>query len=404
MNVRITPQKLCGSILVPPSKSVSHRALICSALCSGKSTIHNLLDCEDTWATIDALNALGADIKFENGTADVNGISIPSEKADIFCRESGSTLRFMIPVAAALGAESSFSGAGKLPERPITPYFDEFPNHGAEFLTKEMPYKLKGKLTAGDYKVRGDISSQFITGYMTALPLCGGESRITLTSELQSKPYADLTADVMKSFGVTVNEDENGYVIPAGQNYTAREFTVEADMSQAAFFLVADAIGGNVTAANLRQDSVQGDREIIDIVKKFSENGGKAFDIDAQQIPDLVPILTVLACFADGVSHITGCERLRIKESDRLAAISEELNKLGAKVTAGADYLEITGVKSLNGGICDAHNDHRIAMSIAVASQRCTSPVVINGAECVAKSYPHFYEDFRKLGGIADVI
>lgn len=403
MNLRITPAFLGGNVNVPPSKSISHRALIAAALADGESTIENLLDCADTDATIGALAALGAKIEYNDSTARVTGISMPNKSAEINCRESGSTLRFMIPVAAALGANSEFCGAGKLPERPITPFFELLPEHGVKFLTEKMPYRISGRLTGGNYSIAGNISSQFITGFLMAFPLTGENCKINITTRLESKGYIDLTIDVMERFGVHVEEAENSYSIAENSTYKPCNFSVEADLSQAAFFLVANAIGSDISINGINPNSRQGDREILDIVQKFGKNC-TPFSVDASQIPDLVPILTVLACFADGVSEITGCQRLRIKECDRLAAISEELNKLGAKVEIIGDSLKITGVKELHGGECDAWNDHRIAMSLAVASTRCTSPVVIRGAECVTKSYPHFFEDFKMLGGIADVI
>lgn len=403
MDLKITPAFLGGNINVPPSKSISHRALIAAALAGGESTVEKLLDCADTDATIGALTALGAKIEYNGSTARVTGISKPNESAVINCRESGSTLRFMIPVAAALGADSEFLGAGKLPERPITPFFELLPEHGVKFLTEKMPYKISGQLTDGDFAIAGNISSQFITGLLMAFPLTSEDCKIRVTTKLESKGYIDLTIDVMERFGVHVEETENGYLVAKNSAYKPCKFEVEADLSQAAFFLVANAIGSDISINGINPNSKQGDRAILDIVQKFEKNRA-AFSVDASQIPDLVPILTVLACFADGVSEITGCERLRIKECDRLAAISEELNKLGARVEIIGDSLKITGVKELHGGECDAWNDHRIAMSLAIASTRCTAPVVIRGAECVSKSYPQFFEDFKRLGGIADVI
>ncbi len=403
MNIKITPAFLKGKILVPPSKSISHRALIAAALADGESRIYNLLDCVDTVATIEALTALGAEIRREGNCTVVKGISAPAKTADIDCRESGSTLRFILPVAAALGCNASFSGRANLPNRPITPYFTEFEKHGVKFLTKTMPYNIEGKLSGGVYEIAGNISSQFITGFLFALSLLEEDSIIKITSPLESKPYVDLTIDAMKAFGVEVTEKEGAYEIKGGQKYKPCEYTVEADMSQAAFFCVAKAIGGNPEILGLNPDSRQGDREILRITEEF-ERTGKAFDYNASQTPDLVPILAVLGCFGEGTTNIRGCERLRIKESDRLAVISGELNKLGAKIKIVDDSLVIEGVKELHGGECDSWTDHRIPMSIAVASQRCTAPVIINGAECVSKSYPNFFEDFRMLGGIADVI
>jgi len=404
MDIKIFPSLLHGKITVPASKSISHRALICAALADGRSVLHNVLDCEDTRATTDALAALGAHITKNGDTTVVDGIKIPAGEADIDCRESGSTLRFMIPIAAALGTKTIFRGKANLPNRPITPYLTEFPKHGVTFDTGRMPYTISGKLNGGIFPVTGDISSQFITGYMLALPLTGTDSVIKLTSELSSRPYAELTADVMNTFGCPVNIGEDDFSVSAGASFKPREYTVEADMSQAAFFLVANAVGGNTEPVNLNYESVQGDRAIIGMTRDFMQNGGKAFDVDAENIPDLVPILTVLACFANGESHITGCARLRIKECDRLAAISTELNRLGADIKEEADSLTIHGIRSLHGGDCKTYSDHRIAMSLAIASQRCTEPLIIRGADCVSKSYPDFFKDFSMLGGKYDVI
>ncbi len=406
MNIVITPKPLAGRVVIPPSKSISHRALICAALSKGESEINGVLECEDIDATTDALTALGAEIRTENGVTYVKGIEDTPSYAEINCRESGSTLRFMMPVCAALGVETIFTGTGKLPTRPITPYLDQFPKHGVEFVSDTLPYHIKGKLNAGVYPVTGDISSQFITGLMFAMPLLEGASSIVLTSPLQSKPYADITVNCMRSFGIETLEINGNYNIKGVQHYTPAKFTVEGDCSQAAFFAVANELGSNIELAGVNKNSVQGDRAVFNIIDStISINGSySGFDIDASDIPDLVPVLTVLACFAEGTSHIRGCKRLRIKESDRLVSISTVLNSLGADVRIVNDELEINGVKELSGGVCSSFNDHRIAMSLAVASQRCTSPLTITGAECVAKSYPTFFEDFRALGGEYDVV
>lgn len=406
MNIVIEPKTLSGEIKVPPSKSISHRALICAALSKGESRITDLLGCEDIDATCDALAALGASFRTEGNETYVTGIETPPEKAEINCRESGSTLRFLIPVAAALGVEAVFTGCGKLPTRPITPYIDEFSKHGVEFISDSMPYHIKGKLTSGVFSVPGDISSQFITGLLFALPLMEGNSTITLTSPLQSKPYADITLQCMKSYGIETLEFNGNYSVRGVQEYKPTAYTVEGDCSQAAFFAVANQIGSNIDLVGINSNSVQGDRAVFDIINnmiKIGENYS-GFDVDATDIPDLVPILTVLAAFADGTSNIRGCKRLRIKESDRLESISTVLNSLGANVTIVNDELEIVGVKELSGGVCSSFNDHRIAMSLAIASQRCTGPLTITDAECVAKSYPTFFEDFRSLGGEYDVV
>ena len=406
MNIEITPNTLSGEIRIPPSKSFSHRALICAALSKGESQITDLLGCEDIDATCEALTALGAEIRTEDGVTYVKGIRNPPKYAEINCRESGSTLRFLIPVAAALGVEAVFTGCGKLPTRPITPYIEEFKKHGVEFISAEMPYHIKGKLTSGVFSMPGDVSSQFITGLLFALPLIEGSSTIVMTSPLQSKPYADITIQCMKDHGVETLEFNGNYTVKGIQEYKASDYNVEGDCSQAAFFAVANQIGSDLTLLGINPNSVQGDRAIFDIIEKMIKIGDNysGFDIDASDIPDLVPILTVLAAFADGTSYIRGCKRLRIKESDRLESISTVLNSLGANVTIVNDELEIVGVKELSGGVCSSFNDHRIAMSLAIASQRCTDKLTITDAECVAKSYPTFFEDFRSIGGEYDVV
>lgn len=406
MNIKIQPGKLSGAVTIPPSKSISHRALICAALSKGESEIRGLLECEDIDATRDALETLGASFRTEDDVTYVTGIENPPEKAEINCHESGSTLRFLIPVAAALGVEATFYGTGKLPTRPITPYIEEFPKHGVQFISKEMPYHIKGKLTAGQFPVTGDISSQFITGLLFAMPLLNGASTIVLTSPLQSKPYADITIDCMRNFGIETLEFDGNYTVKGIQQYKATKFTVEGDCSQAAFFAVANCLGSNIELKGVNPQSVQGDRAVFDIINNMIKIGQNysGFDVDASDIPDLVPILTVLAAFADSPSHIRGCKRLRIKESDRLESISSVLNSLGADVRIVNDELEINGVSELHGGVCSSCNDHRIAMSLAIASTRCTEPLTITDAECVGKSYPTFYEDFRSIGGDYDVV
>ena len=400
-NIKITPSKLSGTVHVPASKSISHRALICAALAKGTSVIDNLLECDDTDATIRILSSMGARIHKEGTKTIIEGIIAANKEVKADCFESGSTLRFLIPVAAALGCSSEFTGRAKLPQRPITPYFTELTKNGIVFETTEMPYRFSGQLKAGTYTIAGDISSQFISGLLFALPLLDGDSEIVITSPLQSKAYVDITIASLNNFGITVSEIEHGYLVPGNQEFKSQETSIEADMSQAAFYVVSNAIGSDIKIEGLNKNSLQGDRAILDIV---SSANGNAFDIDASQIPDLVPILTVLAAFSKGTSHITNCGRLRLKESDRLAVITKELNKLGADITENTDSLTINGVEALHGGICESHLDHRIPMSLTIASTRSTEPIIINGAECVSKSYPNFFEDFRALGGKADVI
>ncbi|MBO5575588.1 MAG: 3-phosphoshikimate 1-carboxyvinyltransferase [Ruminococcus sp.] len=401
MVVTILPKKLKGEVNVPPSKSVAHRLVIAAALAEGRSVVKNLSFSKDITATVNAMRALGAQIDIKGDTAVIRGIEKVPEKAVIDCCESGSTLRFLIPVACALGVETTFLGQGKLPQRPITPYIEELPKHGAEFVYEgTMPFTVKGRLECGEYKLRGDISSQFVTGLMFALALLKGESRITLTSPLESKPYVDITADCLSKCGAQIICDENGYTVK-GAALHAFEETTEADYSQAAFFYVANSLGSSVKIKGLNEKSYQGDKKIVEICEEivYNNNGSlKPFELDCSDIPDLVPILAVLASFCEGKSRIYNVGRLRIKESDRLEAVRCCLNAMGGNVTAGQDFLVIEGAKSLEGAKVDCFNDHRIAMAMAVASTRCKSPVTLVGAQCVEKSYPDFFDVLKTLG------
>ncbi len=408
-NVEITPKLLKGSVIAPPSKSQAHRLLICSALAKGTSRVSNISLSKDIIATISALEAIGAKININADVATINGIDIVNSTAKINCNESGSTLRFIIPIVTALGINTEFFGEGKLPERPITPYLLELTKNGVTFnYNNTMPFSVSGGLSAGEFIIDGGISSQFITGLLFALPLLNGNSQIILTSKLQSKPYVDITIDCLSKFGVEIVENENGYFIKGNQVYKPCDTSVEGDFSQAAFFYVASAIGNNIQILNIFEQSFQGDKKIIEIISSIGYNKNtnllKPFKIDASDIPDIVPILTVLASFCEGTSEIFNVARLRIKESDRLASISKCINEIGGNVIAEADKLIITGVKSFNGGTVDSFNDHRIAMSMAIAATRCTKPLTILNAKCVEKSYPNFFEDYKKLGGEFNVI
>lgn len=401
MNIRITPTPLSGGVDIPASKSVAHRLIIAAALAKGRSVIDNVYPSKDILATIGAMKALGAGITLEGDRAVIDGITEPPKKATVDCCESGSTLRFLIPVACALGVETTFIGSGRLPERPITPYLEELPKHGIEFdYDDTMPFTVRGRLTGGEFRIAGDISSQFITGLLLALPLVEGDSRIVLTSHLESKPYVDITRGCLEQFGCKVAELSDGYAV-SGTALAACSCAVEGDYSQAAFFIVANALGSNVNIRGLNVNSFQGDKKIVEICEKmvYNENGGlKPFDIDCSDIPDLVPILAVLGCFCEGRSYIRNAARLRIKECDRLAAVSESLNALGGRVTELPDELIIDGVGELAGGIVPDFNDHRIPMAMTVASTRSRGAVTILGAQCVSKSYPDFFEVCRSLG------
>lgn len=388
--------------------------LIAAALAGGVSEISNISASEDIDATVGALAALGAKIFREGNTYTVMGIKTPAASAVIDCRESGSTMRFIIPIAAALGCSCEFRGKGKLPERPITPYIRELGKNGAVITKTEgvMPFVMNGTLKGGDYVLEGDISSQFITGLLFALPLCSGNSVIRLASKLESKPYADMTVEALSRFGITIDESEDKdglpvYRIRGGQKYRSADVSVEGDYSQAAFYFAANALGSEIKVDNLSEKSVQGDKKILEIIggisyNKINDSGLRrlpAFSADVSDIPDLVPILAVLGCFTDGTSRITGAKRLKIKESDRLEAIASALGNIGGKITVKDDSLEIEPVTGFHGGVIDGCNDHRIVMASAIASTMADGEITITGAEAVAKSYPDFWTDFASLGG-----
>ena len=414
-NVTIKPSGLCGTVKIPPSKSDVHRAIICAALAKGVSTVSPVAFSEDISATIDCIKALGAEVSVDGDKLTINSTKIFENKTAVFdCRESGSTVRFFIPVAAAGGVNGTFNGKGRLPQRPLGVYTDLLPKHGVECITSGgLPFEIKGQLASGKFDVPGDISSQFITGLLFALPLLDGDSVIHLTSPLQSKGYIDMTISVQKQFGVEIDVDGEDYIIKGNQKYKPCDYITEGDWSQAAFFLVGGAIGGDVTAEGVKKDSFQGDKEIVELLKRFGadvEQGDysvrckagnlRAIDIDASQIPDLVPILAVCASFAEGTTRIYNAERVRLKESDRLAAISDCLNGCGGNVAETEDGLLIKGAESIRGGFAEGYNDHRIVMSMAIAALRSESEIVISDRESIAKSYNEFFKDYNLIGGV----
>ena len=386
MDITITPHKLSGPVTPPPSKSQAHRALIASGLARG-GRVDNLADSQDIRATRRCLEALltrpGADLPL------------------LDCGESGSTLRFLIPVALALRGGARLTGGGRLLERPLGPYVSAFKNQGI-FLgpDPETPQFLRaeGTLQAGRFEFPGDVSSQFITGMLYALPLLEGDSEIVLTSPLESKGYVDMTLDVLERFGVRVQPTGDGYVVPGGQTYRPCDFTVEADWSQAGFWYAANGLGNSVKILGMDTGSKQGDKVMAPYYVKLCGPGEVVLDVS--QCPDLVPALAVQAALRKGeITYIVNAARLRIKESDRLDTVTTELCKLGARVAQTPDSLAIQGVEGLTGGTVEAHNDHRIAMMLAVAATRASGDMTIRGAESVNKSYPNFWEDYKSLGG-----
>ena len=417
-NVNVEPSQLNGTVAIPPSKSDVQRAIICGALSRGKCVISPVDLSEDIKATIGCVETLGAKVNISEGVLTIDGSEMfKGNNYQIFCNESGSLLRFIIPVVSAMGISATFTGAGRLPERPIGIYLDCLPKAGVKCTTKSgLPLTVEGQLQAGTFEIPGNVSSQFITGLLFALPLLKEDSKIILTSPLESVAYVDITINVMKKFGVIIETTDYGYFVKGNQKYIPKNYTTEGDWSNAAFFMTAAAIKGDITVTGVDKNSAQGDKEIAEILKRFgakvefTDNGVrvqkgdlKATDIDARQIPDLVPILAVCATFAEGTTHITGAERLRIKESDRLSAIANAINKLGGNVIEKPDGLVITGVKSLKGGTVQGVNDHRIVMAMSVATLMATDTVTITDMESIKKSFPNYFEEYNRLGGISYV-
>ncbi len=403
MNIKINPTKLKGYVNIPASKSIAHRMLICSALANGKSIIGNINYSKDIEATINAMKALGAEIFTDKNNAEINGIVHIPEKSVIDCNESGSTLRFIIPVATALGIKTEFHGRGRLPQRPIDIYTRELSKHGITFdYNNTMPFTVSGQLSNGIYEIEGNVSSQFITGLLFALPLLNGDSEIVMTSHLESQPYVDITINVLKKFGIIIEETEKGFHIKGNQTYKTYSGNVEGDFSQAAFFYVANSLGSSIMLGNLNTNSVQGDKKIIEIINQTEQNG--FFNADCSDIPDLVPVLAVLASFGKKTSTIYNAERLKIKESNRLETTAELINNLGGDVKITSDGLIIRPTNNMHGGTIESFGDHRIVMAGAVMATALKEELIINGAEAVTKSYPDFFEDYKKLGGNVNVI
>ncbi len=419
--VKINPSVLSGTVQAPPSKSYAHRAVISAFLSGAECKIKNLHLSADISATLDCAAQLGAKWKYikKTHTASIKKVEAPSSPLMLDCGESGSTLRFFIPIAMAMANEARFTGHGRLMERPLDPYFEIFNGKKIKYELNDGVLWVKGRLTPGVYEIDGTVSSQFITGLLFALPLLDGDSKIKIKGALTSKAYIDITLDVMKKFGIEIkNQDYASFIIKGNQKYKSQNYTDEGDFSNGAFWLVAGALGCDVTCRGLEESSLQGDKKIIDIIKRTGatvERKGKTelaahpsanmhgITVDVDEIPDLVPVLAVLFSFCKGKSRIENAGRLRIKESDRLSAITAELTKMGAHITEGKDFLEIEGCQVLGGAELSSWNDHRIAMAVSIAACRCEGEISIEGAKkAVAKSYPDFFEDYNMLGGNAE--
>ena len=406
-----------GNVQVPPSKSVAHRMLICAALSDAPCTIVCQSVNRDMEATMNCLNALGANITYADGKFSVQPITEVRKGATLDCGESGSTLRFLLPVAAALGADATFIGQGRLPERPLSPLYEEMTAHGVKMTENgRMPLKCSGKLPAGLYTIDGGISSQFISGLLMALPLTGIQSKIAVTGKQESSSYIGLTLNALSQFGIDIQTVTDGYIIPSGQEFTSADaqVSVEGDWSAAAFWITAGVAGSKpVTCTGLNYEcSAQGDRRIVDVLRSMGADitttAGTitarpskltAAQIDCADIPDLVPILAVAASSAQGTTIFDNIRRLRIKESDRVQSILQLLGMAGIYAFASDNTLTVTGGPARS---CtyDPSGDHRMAMAAAVLASAKNVKITISDAECTAKSYPAFFDDFNALGGI----
>ena len=415
MDLQIIPKKLSGAVTPPPSKSQAHRLLIAAALSGGVSVLHGLAESQDIQATRRCLSALGAGMEdLPDGALRVHGLGhgivMAPPYALLDCGESGSTLRFLIPVALLVQGEASFTGRGRLMERPLKPYEDLFREKGVAWKLEDNVLTVNGgrgydalALDSGAYRLPGNVSSQFFTGLLFALPLLNGDSILVSTTPLESRDYLEMTRQALAAAGVTTRwADENTLCVPGGQAYQPFTATAEADWSQAAFWYAADFLDSQVEIRGLDPDSAQGDKVVSELYWKLARPGDA--EIDVSGCPDLLPPLAVMAAVRSGTTRFTNAARLRMKESDRLSTITAALTALGAEVHEEPDRLIIVGKPSLPGGTVDSANDHRIAMMAAIAATGCTGPVTIRGAECVQKSYPDFWEVYRSLGGDIHVL
>ena len=412
MNITLEPGRLGGDIPAIPSKSHIHRLLICAALSGEETRVVCPSSSEDIDATVRCLEALCADI-----TCDGEAFRVKPEKPKarpvLDCGESGSTYRFLFPVACALGADASFLLKGRLPERPMEALFEALEAHGITITGKgSSEVRAAGRLTAGAFTIPGDISSQFISGLLFALPLLEGDSEIRITGKIESKKYIGITLEALKQFGIRADMQENRILVPGSQVCRSPgAVRGEGDWSNAAFWCCAALVsGGPVRISGLSPDSPQGDKEILDICGKMgaevqweddsvtlTPGSLQGIGIDVSDVPDLVPAIAAAACAAKGTTRILGAGRLRIKESDRLQSVTRVLQDLGADITEGEDSLTIRGGRPLKGGTVDSWGDHRIAMMAAITAPLCTAPLTILRAEAVNKSYPGFFEDYALL-------
>ncbi len=418
MTANCTPSAISGKIKAISSKSDAHRILICAALSQNETKINCNVMSKDIAATICCLKAMGTEIYVDGDIITVTPKPF-KRQSDLDCGESGSTLRFLMPVVSALGIDTAITGHGRLPQRPISPLKEEMEKKGVTFHTdNKFPLHLTGQLQSGEYEIQGNISSQFITGLLLALPILDGDSKIKLIPPVESKSYLDITVSVLRKFGIEIEEQENLYIIKGNQQYISpKEITVDGDWSNASFFLCAGALCENgVTVTDLDINSPQGDKKILDVLKNMGadvqingteitvkKNKLNGITVDASDIPDAVPIISVVAAACNGDTKIINAGRLRIKESDRIKSVVEMINSVGGKAEETDDGMIIHGGNELFGGKVTGYNDHRIVMSASILSCLCKGNVEITDSNAVEKSYPDFFNDFNKMGGNVNV-
>lgn len=407
----IKADKLVGELSPPPSKSVLHRYIIANSLAKGISKIENISFSEDIIATIEAMKKLGAKIEQKDNYLLIDGSDTfknLNENIEIDCNESGSTLRFLFPLSIVEENKVLFKGRGKLFKRPMTPYFENFEKYKIKHsYIDENKILLEGQLKAGIYEIDGNISSQFITGLLFSLPLLDRESKIIINGKLESSNYIDISLDCLSKFGIKIiNNSYQEFIIEGNQSYKVGNYRTEADYSQAAFFLVANAIGSKIKINDLSQNSLQGDKKIIDFISEIDKWSSKdTLVLDGSETPDIIPILSLKAAVSGKKIEIVNVERLRIKESDRLKATVEELSKLNFDLIEKKDSILINSREALKANknekivSLSAHSDHRIAMMIAIAATCYDGEILLDNLDCVKKSYPNFWEVFLSLGG-----
>lgn len=415
MNKTILPGARTGEVHIPASKSQAHRMLLCAAMGENEVTLRCRGLSKDILATVACLKALGASVDAEGEVLHLRPVSAPPPGLCLLpCGESGSTLRFLLPLVGALGASAVFEREGRLPERPIEPLGRELCRNGMDIRSDGARLSCSGQLRPGAFSLPGNISSQYISALLMTLPLLEGESTLHMEGALESAAYVAMTEEVLRLGGVRTEKTGYGYRIPGGQRCRfAPELSVEGDYSNAAFFLCAGALSERgIRVTGLDPQSRQGDRAIVPLLEEMgaqvASDGSSVtvkrdalhgITIDASPIPDLIPVLSVVAAAASGETRVIHAQRLRLKESDRLHSTTQMLRALGAEAEELPDGLVIRGGRTLAGGTVDACGDHRIAMSAAVAGGICRGAVTICGSECVQKSYPDFWTDFQQLKG-----